>query len=208
MDKYGRCMITALAILFLLGSRGSAARIGQQERTQSAVEGIREELMHLPYYGVFDFLAFSYERGTVTLMGYAYHPGLKKDAVRAAKRASNVDEVKDKIEELPASTADDELRWRTYYAIYRDPFLSRYAPGGGLLRRGPFARFGAGPFAGLEPAGDYSIHIIVKNLRTILFGVVDNESDKTLANVKARGVTGSFGVDNQLTVQGANESSR
>ena len=39
----------------------------------------------------------------------------------------------DKIEDLPVSPNDDELRWKTYYAIYRDPFLSRYAPGGGLL---------------------------------------------------------------------------
>jgi hyperosmotically inducible protein len=202
MDNYRRYIIVALGIMFLLGSRGTAARSGQQAQGQVAVEGIRAELMHLPYYGVFDFLAFSYDRGTVTLMGYAYRPQLKHDAVRAVKQASNVDEVKDKIEELPVSTADDELRWRTYYAIYRDPFLSRYAPGGGLAHNGPFTPFGAGPFVGLEPAGDYSIHIIVKNLRTTLFGVVDNESDKALANTKAREVPGSFGVDNQLTVEG------
>jgi hypothetical protein len=41
--------------------------------------------------------------------------------------------VIDKIEQLPVSQFDDDLRWKAYYAIYRDPFLSRYAPGGGLL---------------------------------------------------------------------------
>ena len=107
---------------------------------KSSVEEIRKELLQLPYYGVFDFLAFSYEKGTVTLMGYAYHSTLKHDAARAAKRASGVDQVIDNIEELPVSQFDDELRWRTYYAIYRDPFLSRYAPGGGMLwgHRHPF----------------------------------------------------------------------
>jgi hypothetical protein len=83
---------------------------------------------------VFDFLAFTYDKGTVTLMGYAYHGTLKHDATRAAKSALGLDQVIDKIEELPASQIDDELRWTTYYAIYRDPFLSRYAPGVAQLR--------------------------------------------------------------------------
>jgi hypothetical protein len=66
-------------------------------------------------------------------MGYAYHPGLKSDAERAVKRASGVDTVVNRIEELTPSPNDDDLRWKLYYAVYREPFLSRYAPGGGLL---------------------------------------------------------------------------
>jgi hypothetical protein len=94
---------------------------------KSSVEEIRKELMQLPYYSVFDFLAFSYDKGTVTLSGYAYQSTLKHDAAHAAKRASGVDQVIDKIEDLPVSQNDNELRWKTYYAIYRDPFLSRLA---------------------------------------------------------------------------------
>ena len=60
---------------------------------KSSVEEIRKELLQLPYYGVFDFLAFSYDRGTVTLLGNVYHSTLKHDAARAAKRASGVDQV-------------------------------------------------------------------------------------------------------------------
>ena len=150
--------------------------------------------MQLPYYGVFDFLSFSYEKGTVGLYGYAYHPGLKSDAERAVKRASRVDQVVNKIEDLPPSSLDDDLRWQVYYAIYRDPFLSRYAPGGahavGPSSRysGPFGRLGPSRFPGTEPAGDFPIHIIVKGLRVTLLGVVDNEGDKNLAGMKARGV--------------------
>jgi hypothetical protein len=172
---------------------------------KSSVEEIRKELLQLPYYGVFDFLAFSYEKGTVTLMGYAYHMTLKHDAARAAKRASGVDQVIDQVEELPVSQFDDELRWRTYYAIYRDPFLSRYAPGGGMLwgHRHPFgAGFHAiGPFPGMEPLGDYPLHIIVKQGRITLLGVVDTEGDKTVAGMRAREVPGSFGVENELAVE-------
>ena len=191
-----------LGLAFVL----AGARPALYADTKSSVDEIRKELMQLPYYSVFDYLAFSYDRGTATLMGYAYHLGLKQDAVRAAKRAPGVDDVIDKIEELPVSQFDDEIRWKTYYAIYRDPFLSRYAPGGGLLwgHRHPFGAgfhggFG-GRFPGMEPLGDYPLHIIVTRGTITLLGVVDSESDKTVAGMRAREVPGAFGVQNELAV--------
>ena len=189
-----------------------SARVMVQADTKQSIEGIRKELLQLPYYSVFDFLAFSYDRGTVVVGGYAYALGLKKDAERAIKRASGVDTVVNKIEELPPNQSDDEIRWATYYKIYRDPFLSRYAPGGGLLwghrhaYGGPFSPYG-GAFPGMEPAGDYPIHIIVKNGRVMLLGVVDNESDKTVAGLRAREVPGTFDVENQLVVEGSAKQS-
>ena len=183
-----------------------SARVMVQADTRQSVDDIRKELLRLPYYSVFDFLAFSYDRGTVVVGGYAYALGLKKDAERAIKRASGVDTVVDKIEELAPNQIDDQIRWATYYKIYRDPFLSRYAPGGGLLWGhrhafgGPFSPYG-GAFPDMEPAGDYPIHIIVQNGRVTLLGVVDNESDKTAAGFRAREVPGTFGVENQLVVE-------
>jgi hyperosmotically inducible periplasmic protein len=183
-----------------------SARVMVQADTRQSVEDVRKELLQLPYYSVFDFLAFSYDRGTVVVGGYAYALGLKKDAERAIKRASGVDTVVNKIEELPPSQIDDHIRWATYYKIYRDPFLSRYAPGGGLLWGhrhafgGPFSPYG-GAFPDMEPAEDYPIHIIVQNGRVTLLGVVDNESDKTAAGFRAREVPGTFGVENQLVVE-------
>jgi len=53
----------------------------------------------------------------------------------------------------------------------------------------------------MEPLGDFPIHIIVKGGRTILMGVVDSESDKTVAGMRAREVPGAFAVDNQLVVE-------
>jgi hyperosmotically inducible protein len=200
-----------LGLTLVLSGAGSAV----QAQAKNTIDGIRKELMQLPYYGVFDFLAFKYDKGTVTLMGYAYHPGLKQDAERAVKRAPGVDTVVNKIEDLPPSPNDDELRWKLYYSIYGDPFLSRYAPGGGMLwghrhaYGGPFYSLGAGSFPGMEPAGDFPIHIIVKNMRVTLLGVVDNEGDKTLAEMKARQVPGSFEVSNQLVVEKSeNKSTR
>jgi hyperosmotically inducible periplasmic protein len=189
-----------------------SARVMVQADTKQSIEDIRKELLQLPYYSVFDFLAFSYDRGTVVVGGYAYALGLKKDAERAIKRASGVDTVVDKIEELPANQFDDQIRWATYYKIYRDPFLSRYAPGGGLLwghrhaYGGAFSPYG-GAFPGLEPAGDYPIHIIVQNGRVMLLGVVDNDSDKTVAGLRAREVSGTFDVENQLVVEKSDKRS-
>ena len=200
-------IVFAVAVFLSAG-----ARVTVRADAQSSVKEIRKELLQLPYYGVFDFLAFSYDRGTVTVGGFAYALGLKHDAERAIKRASGVDTVVDKIDDLPPNPIDDQIRWATYYKIYRDPFLSRYAPGGGRLwghrhaYGGPFSPYG-GAFPGMEPAGDYPIHIIVRNERVLLLGVVDQESDKTVAGLRAREVPGTFGVDNQLVVERNNSRS-
>ncbi len=192
----------ACASLAVVTAAGSLA----QTTTDATVDEIRDKLLRLPYYGVFDFLAFSYDRGTVTLSGYAYHPMLKTDAERAVKRVAHVDQVINQIEDLPISLGDDDLRWRTYYAIYTDPFLSRYAPGGaflwGHLHRVPRTLFGsAARFPGEEPVGNYPIAIIVKGGHITLMGIVDSDADKTMAEMRAREVAGSFGVENELTVE-------
>jgi hyperosmotically inducible periplasmic protein len=172
------------------------------------IEAVRKQLLKLPYYGVFDFLSYKYDdNGTVTLMGYSYRGSLKGDAERAVKRVPEVTSVVNKIEDLSPSSMDDQLRWNIYFRIYDDPFLSRYAPGGGLLwghrhafRGRTFFPLGPARFPGTEPAGDYPIHIVVDKGRVTLLGVVDNESDKTVAGMKAREVPGSFAVDNELVV--------
>jgi hyperosmotically inducible protein len=194
-------LATGLALAIAVPARATGA-------SDPTVEGIRKELLRLPYYGVFDFLSFKVENGQVTLMGYAYRPTLKADAERALKHVPGVTALSNQIEELPVSPFDDSLRWNVYDAIYRDPFLSRYAPGGGLLwghrhpfRSGVFLPFGPVRFPGTEPAGDYPIHVIVKNGRVLLLGVVDSEGDKTMAAMKARQVPGSFATDNELVVE-------
>ena len=188
-----------LAGLALLGSISGATNLGAQSVTsQETVRSVRTMLERLPYYGVFDFIAFGVDRGTVTLVGYSYEGKLKADAEMATKRASGVDEVANKIEVLPSSQNDDRIRWATYYRIYTDDFLSRYAPGGvpRVLRELRDER----NFPGMQPVGRYAIHIIVKNGRTMLLGVVDNAADRQIAEVRAREVTGVLNVENSLAV--------
>jgi len=159
-------------------------------------EAIRKALVRLPYYGVFDFLSFQYDRGVVTLSGYAYGGALKGDAARAVKKVAGVDEVVNQIELLPASSFDDGIRWATFYNIYGDSYLSRYAAGGGLTR----LDFRFRRFPGQQPFGDYPIHIVVNRGHTRLLGVVDQESDKIVAGLRAREIFGTFTVSNELLI--------
>ena len=188
-----RALLILILLVFAVAVPG-AQSVSQQQR-QFDVEN---ELERLPTYGVFDSIGFDYDRGKVTLVGYAYQGNLKSHAENAAKRVPGVDEVDNKIELLPASTNDDRIRWATFYNIYNDSFLSRYAPGGEMGARYELRQ--ARRFPGTQPFGDYPVHIIVKNGRTTLMGVVGSEMDKRLAEIRAREVNGVFAVENQLEI--------
>jgi osmotically-inducible protein OsmY len=185
----------AVAIAATAAPMISAQSIARRETTMA----IQRALHRLPYYGVFDFLSFGVDRGTVTLAGYAYRGSLGTDATRAVKRVSGVDEVANKIEILPASQNDDRIRWATFVSIYTDEFLSRYAPGGEVGARREVRD--ALQYPGTQPFGNYPIHIIVKNGHTTLVGMVDTESDKILAGVRARDVPLVFSVTNELVAR-------
>ena len=189
-----KSVVALLAALAIAAARPDAQTVAEKERTFN----IERSLQRLPYYGVFDFLAFGVEKGVVTLQGYAYQGSLKSDAARAVKRLSGVDEVANKITVLPASPNDDRIRWATFYNIYTDDFLSRYSPGGAMGARYDVRQFAR--FPGMQPSGNYPIHIIVQKGRTTLLGIVDNESDKTVAGFKAREISGVFAVENELVV--------
>jgi hyperosmotically inducible protein len=140
---------------------------------------VRHELVMLPYYGVFDNLAYSVNGSTVTLMGHVTRPTLKSDAENVVKGIEGVDRVINNIEVLPLSPNDDRIRMAVYRAIYGDPVLNRYA-----LQAVP------------------PIHIIVKNGNVTLAGVVASENDRNVANIRANGVPGVFSVKNDLRVEG------
>lgn len=173
----------------------SAQTVSASETTHS----VRRALERLPYYGVFDFMAFGIDRGTVTLTGYAYNGSLRTAAEIAAKRSSGVDEVANRLEVLPASQDDDRIRWVTFYKIYTDAFLSRYASGGELGARREL--YEARRFGGMyQPLGLYSIHIVVRHGHTTLFGIVDNDADRQIAEMRAREVSGVFSIENDIVV--------
>ena len=82
------------------------------------VREIRHELVMLPYYGVFDNLAYKVDGYKVTLMGQVTRPTLKSDAERVVKGIEGVEQVTNNIEVLPLSPNDDRIRLAAYRAIY------------------------------------------------------------------------------------------
>jgi hyperosmotically inducible protein len=145
--------------------------------TERIIKEVRHELLMLPYFTVFDNIAYKVDGFTVTLLGQVTRPVTKSDAENAVKHIEGVDHVDDQIEVLPPSPMDDRLRQRLFRTIYGYPALQRYALG-----------------------VQKPIRIIVKNGHVTLEGVVDSEGDKNLAGIRANGVSGIFSVDNNLQV--------
>jgi hyperosmotically inducible periplasmic protein len=138
---------------------------------------VRHELLMLPWFGVFDNIAYKVDGYNVTLLGQVVRPSLKSDAENAVKHIEGVEHVDNEIEALPPSPMDDGLRRRLFRAIYGYPALEKYALG-----------------------VQKPIRIIVKSGRVTLEGVVDNDADKNLAGLRANGVSGIFSVTNNLRV--------
>jgi BON domain len=150
-----------------------------QKGIDRIIKEVRHELVMLPFYGVFDNLAYKVDPdGTVTLLGQVALPVLKSDAERAVKRIEGVEKVVNNIEILPTSPNDDRIRRATYRAIYGNEVLSQYQ-----LRAVP------------------PIHIIVKNGNVTLEGVVARDMDQQIAGVQANQVQGVFSVTNNLIVE-------
>ena len=161
-----------------------AAGSGASDRAGAPVSGdriareVRHELVMLPYYGVFDNLAYRVDGATVTLFGQVTRPALKSDAENTVKRIEGVDRVINNVEVLPPSPQDDQIRMAEYRAIYGFASLNRYS-------------LAAVP----------SIHIIVNGGRVTLTGVVANEGDRNIAEIQAKTVPGVFAVTNELQVE-------
>ena len=66
-----RHKLLAVAFVGLVVGLGGAGLTAQTPTPQArnTINEIRRELLQLPYYGVFDFMAFKYDKGTVTLQG-------------------------------------------------------------------------------------------------------------------------------------------
>ena len=191
-----RLKTTSLLILILTGAlvaaptamKGNASEKQRKAelRTQRSPEQarqwlekeVRHELVMLPFYSVFDNLAFKVDGDRVELSGQVSRPTLKSDAERVVKNIEGVESVTNNIEVLPVSPNDDRIRLAVYRAIYGHTALQQYG-----LRSVP------------------PIHIIVKNGNLTLEGVVGNEMDKNIANIQAKSVPGIFSVTNNLRVE-------
>jgi hyperosmotically inducible protein len=179
--KYSKS--AAIVVLFALASFGlaqdqMAQRNQPTARSQERIQReVRHELAMLPYFTVFDNIAYKVDAAKVTLLGQVVNPVLKSDAGNVVKHIEGVENVDNQIEVLPLSPMDNRSRRQLFRAIYGYPALQRYALG-----------------------VQKPIRIIVKNGHVSLEGVVDTEADKNIAGLRANGVPGIFSVTNNLQV--------
>ena len=115
----------------------------------------------------------------MTLGGTAYGPTDKDSALSLAENYPGVKDVIDNVEVAPVSPMDDRIRLAEARSIYGFPQLNKYA---------------------IDPAKP--IRITVVNGNVTLSGVVDSQSDKDVANIRANAVPGVFKVVNNLEVVG------
>jgi len=139
---------------------------------------VRDELVMLPYYGVFDNLSYRVDADTVTLLGQVTRPTLKSDAEKAVKGVEGVERVVNDIEVLSLSSADDQIRLAVYRSIYGFDGLNRYGT------------------QAVPP-----IHIIVRYGNVTPEEVVSNDADRNMANLRANPVPNVFSVENRLRVE-------
>jgi hyperosmotically inducible periplasmic protein len=176
-------LLCALAVVGMATLTGSRAMAAPQQDDGYIQREVLHELRMLPNYSVFDDVKFAVQGGEVALSGEVVNSALKDEAAAAAKGVKGVTNVKNDIKILPLSGGDQEIRRALYRSIYGEAQLSKYA------------------WQSVQ-----SIHIIVENGHVKLEGVVDNESDKNIAYLRARAVPGTFSVDNNLQV--ANQGPR
>ncbi|MFI5073352.1 MAG: BON domain-containing protein [Terriglobales bacterium] len=186
LTKWAGIAALASATLLMAAPGGFAASnlaVPQDGAASSAKYGtyLNKEVHHrlamLPWYGVFDNLAYTINGNEVTLSGQVVNPSTKGDALASVKHIEGVTKVVDNITVLPPSGFDDQIRRAEYRAIFSEASLSGYS-------------------MGVNPA----IHIIVNNGHVTLEGYVDNATDIQLATIRANSVPNVFSVTNNLKV--------
>lgn len=171
--------VAALAVAVGASMAQPSGSVAAQEVGRPQLEKkVRKELVTLPYFGVFDNLAYEINGSTVTLHGQVVRPSTRSDAERRVSRLRGVERVVNRIEVLPLSGFDDRIRVATYRSLVGTGSLYRY-------------------FQGSVP----SLHIVVNRGHVSLEGVVAGEMDRRLAEIAARNVPGVFSVTNNLRAE-------
>jgi hyperosmotically inducible protein len=169
---------SALVVFGAAASLAFAQTKAQPESIAHYEEWLKEQVLQvlvlLPWYWVFDNLAFEVDGSEVTLLGKVTQPSTKSDAEKAIRRIEGVTNVINKIEVLPVSPMDDQIRRAEFRAIYGEKFAVGAVP---------------------------TIHIIVEGGQVTLEGVVASQADKDLAGIRAKTVPSVFSVTNNLRVE-------
>lgn len=172
-----RRLMFAIAVLAASAAMQAAVDISSTRSDEQIARDVTHEIRMFPFYDIFDLVTGQVNNGVVTLRGAVREPQRFNDYANLAKRVKGVRAVENRLEVLPTSNFDDQIRVRVARAIYGSALGPRYAN------------------QALPP-----IHIIVKNGNVRLEGVVANNLDKQLAAQAARFAATYFSLENNLQV--------
>jgi len=141
------------------------------------LEQARHQVVMYSRYGIFDNVQLEAQGDKLIVSGQVTEPFKKTDIGNLLTRVRGVASVENRLEVLPNSLFDDQLRAQIARAIYRDPYFIHYAD------------------QALPP-----IHIIVKNSNVTLEGIVATPLDRAKAEMAARTAGLSFAVVDNLRV--------
>ena len=165
---FARYLVATLLLLV-----ASTPAFAQKENLQ-IFRDVQREVLRYPHFTIFDSVNAQIDNGIVVLTGKVTMPYKRDDIARRVNRLTGITEVENRIEVLPASQFDDELRYRIARAIYSNPHFARY----GSMVNPP-------------------IHIIVERGRVTLEGVVNSDVERMLARSIATSFN-AFEVNNAL----------
>jgi hyperosmotically inducible periplasmic protein len=170
----------ALGLVFAAGAFGATAGVPATGDSAILAKAAHEIRMY-SRYTIFDDVQLAVHEGNLEISGAVSQPFKKADMERLMKGVPGVASVTNRLDVLPLSSFDNDLRLRIARAVYSDPALSRYG-------------------IGAQPP----IHIIVKNGEVRLEGVVNSNLEKVVAGQRANTAGLSFGpVVNNLQVEKA-----
>lgn len=170
-------MALAVAIIAFSFTAVSAQSFSDIKSGRTIEQNIQRQILRMPRYEVFDFIAFKVDGSTVTLYGKVRNGINKSDAKNRVKDIPGVTNVINNIEILPPGSFDDSIRRNLYRTLARSGGLSRY-----LWTVNP------------------SVRLVVDRGHVTLEGFVANKGDYNSMNILANGVPGVFSVTNNLVI--------
>jgi osmotically-inducible protein OsmY len=161
--------------LLLTAQIALAGPVAQPDRTDFQVlKDVAASVERYTQFTIFDDVSAGVKDGVVTLTGKVTMPFKRDDIARRVAAVAGVRTVQDRIDVLPVSQFDDELRLRIARSIYGNANFWNY----GIMPNPP-------------------IHIVVEHGRVTLTGVVQSEVDRALARSLATQF-GALSVTNAL----------
>jgi osmotically-inducible protein OsmY len=152
-------MFRHIAAALMIASLAAPAVAGAADRSEiRLLDEVAKKVNTYAWFTVFDDVNASLDNGVVTLTGKVTMPYKRNEIAKRVAKVDGIREVHNRIEVLPVSQMDDDLRYRIARAIYSHPAFWHYA-------------------TMIDPP----IHIIVDRGHVTLTGVVNSEVDRMVA---------------------------